>query len=102
MTLIGLDVGTTGCKAIAFDTGGTILGQGFREYGVTCDAPAKAEQDAEQVWSLTREALREAMAKSGRKDFRALSVSVQGDAIIPVDTPWSGPLRNALRLRNAI
>ena len=85
MTLIGLDVGTTGCKAIAFDTGGTILGQGFREYGVTCDAPAKAEQDAEQVWSLTREALREAVAKSGTKDFRALSVSVQGDAIIPVD-----------------
>ena len=85
MTLIGLDVGTTGCKAIAFDTGGTILGQGFREYGVTCDAPAKAEQDAEQVWSLTREALREAVVKSGAKDFRALSVSVQGDAIIPVD-----------------
>ncbi len=85
MTLIGLDVGTTGCKAIAFDTGGTILGRGFREYGVTCDASAKAEQDAEQVWSLTREALREAVAKSGAKDFRALSVSVQGDAIIPVD-----------------
>ena len=85
MTLLGLDVGTTGCKAIAFDTGGNILGQGFREYGVTCDAPAKAEQDAEQVWSLTREALREAVSKSGAKDIRALSVSVQGDAIIPVD-----------------
>ena len=85
MTLLGLDVGTTGCKAIAFDTGGNILGQGFREYGVICDAPAKAEQDAEQVWLLTREVLREAVVRSGAKDIRALSVSVQGDAIIPVD-----------------
>jgi len=52
---------------------------------VTCDVSAKAEQDAEQVWSLTREALREAVSKSGAEDIRALSVSVQGDAIIPVD-----------------
>ena len=48
MKLVGLDVGTTGCKAIVFDAEGGILGQGFREYGVICDAPAKAEQDAEQ------------------------------------------------------
>lgn len=85
MHLIGLDVGTTGCKAIVFDPQGRIKGHGFREYGVVCDAPAKAEQDAEQVWSLTREVIREAVAKSGVKDIKALSVSVQGDAVIPVD-----------------
>ena len=85
MKLIGLDVGTTGCKAIVFDADGQILGQGFREYGVVCDAPGKAEQDAEQVWSLTRDALRMAIQQAGVQDIRALSVSVQGDAIIPVD-----------------
>ena len=53
MTLIGLDVGTTGCKAIVFDPGGNVLGRAFpRIRRGTCDAPAKAEQDAEQVWSL--------------------------------------------------
>jgi xylulokinase len=85
MPLLGLDIGTTGCKAIIFDPQGRTLGQGFREYGIVCDAPAKAEQDAEQVWSLTRDALREALAQAGRPEVRALSVSVQGDAIIPVD-----------------
>jgi xylulokinase len=88
MHLIGLDVGTTGCKAIVFDPAGTVKGHGFREYGVVCDAPAKAEQDAEQVWSLVREVLREAVARSGARDIRALSVSVQGDAIIPVDAEF--------------
>ena len=28
MSLIGLDIGTTGCKAIVFSTNGAILGQG--------------------------------------------------------------------------
>jgi xylulokinase len=83
--LIGLDVGTTGCKAIVFDPEGRIKGYGFREYGVICDAPAMAEQDAEQVWLLTCEVLREAVAKSGTGDVKALSVSAQGDAVIPVD-----------------
>jgi xylulokinase len=85
MHLIGLDVGTTGCKAIVFDLHGAILGQGFREYDVLCTEPAMGEQDAEHVWTLTHETLREAVQRAGVKDIAALSVSVQGDAIIPVD-----------------
>lgn len=85
MNLLGLDIGTTGCKAIVFDIEGRALGHAFREYGVVCDAPAKAEQDAELVWTLTQDVLREAAARAGVQDLQALSVSVQGDAIIPVD-----------------
>ena len=85
MHLIGLDVGTTGCKAIVFDPQGTIKGQGFHEYDVIYGEPGMAEQDAEQVWAFTRGVLREAVTRSGVQDIKALSVSVQGDAIIPVD-----------------
>jgi xylulokinase len=84
MHLIGLDVGTTGCKAIVFDPQGRIKGHSFREYGVVCDTPAMAEQDAEQIWTLTREVLSEAVTQSGAQDIAALGVSVQGDAVIPV------------------
>jgi xylulokinase len=88
MDLIGLDIGTTGCKAIIFDVQGKPLGQAFRDYGTICDQPAKAEQDAEAVWRLAKDALREAVLASGVKDICALSVSVQGDAIIPVDAQF--------------
>ena len=70
MHLIGLDIGTTSCKAIVFDADGRMRGQACREYGMVCDAPAKAEQDAEAVWSLTREALCEAVAQVGRQGRR--------------------------------
>jgi len=83
--LIGVDVGTTGCKAIVFGEDGRILGCGFREYGIDCDEPAKAEQDAEHVWRLTLDSLKQAVAEGGLRQARAIGVSVQGDAIIPVD-----------------
>jgi xylulokinase len=83
--LIGLDVGTTGAKAVVFDPDGTVLGAGFREYGIDCGEPAKAEQDAEAVFRLAREALRQAVAESRIRAAAAIGLSVQGDAIIPVD-----------------
>ncbi len=85
MTLVGLDVGTTGCKAVVFDPEGNILGQGFEEYGILCDEPGMAEQDAEQVWQITCGVLKKALTESAAKDICALSLSVQGDAIIPVN-----------------
>jgi xylulokinase len=83
--LVGLDVGTTGVKAIVFDGDGVPRGTGFREYGIICDEPAQAEQDPLRVMTLTLEAQREAVSKSGARSVVALGLSVQGDAIIPLD-----------------
>ncbi len=85
MHLLGLDVGTTGTKAVVFDLEGNIKGYGFREYGMICESPGQAEQDSRLVWQLTREVIRQAVSESGTGDIKALSLSVQGDAIIPVD-----------------
>jgi xylulokinase len=86
VSLIGLDIGTTGCKAILFDADGQILGRAAREYEVLFDAD-RAEQDAEKVWSLAWKALCEAVeAPPVRSDPPvAMSLSVQGEAVIPVD-----------------
>jgi len=72
-----------------------MLGQGFQEYDVFCREPAMAEQDAEQVWTRTRSVLQEAVAQSGVKDIAALSLSVQGDAVIPIDQDFR-PLHPAI------
>lgn len=93
--LIGLDVGTTAVKAVVFDPDGKALGKGFREYGIVCDEPAKAEQDSAEVWRLTIEALRESVGASGIREVRAIGLSVQGDAIIAVDKRFN-PLSPAL------
>ncbi len=88
MTLIGLDVGTTGCKVVAFNPEGAILALARREYSIDIPAPGWAEQDAEEVWILSREALGEVIGQlraRGAATVQALGLSVQGEAVIPVD-----------------
>lgn len=85
MSLLGLDIGTAGCKAIAFAADGRILGTGRREYSIATPQPAWAEQDAERVWELAWSCLREAVAAAGTDRPAALALSCQGEAVIPVD-----------------
>jgi xylulokinase len=85
MHLIGLDIGTTGCKAAVFDATGSLAASAHREYAVDMPHPGWAEQDAEEVWQLAQEALREAIAGSGARDIAAIGLSVQGEAVMPVN-----------------
>ena len=85
MSILGLDIGTTGCKAVVFDTDGSVLSLAAREYSILTPHPNWAEQDAEQVWQLAWDALREAVAKTPHDPPTAVALSVQGEAIIPVD-----------------
>jgi xylulokinase len=85
MKLIGLDVGTNGCKASLFDSDGQLLASASREYCIEIPHPNWVEQDAEQVWQLAQEALQEVVALSSERWVDAIGLSVQGEAIIPVD-----------------
>jgi xylulokinase len=85
MHLIGLDIGTTGCKAALFDQDGRLIASASREYAVNIPHPQWAEQDAERVWALAQEALRDVIGTAGVKDVAALGLSAQGEAVVPVD-----------------
>ena len=87
MRFIGLDIGTTGCKTVIFDEMGDILASASREYAVDIPHPTWAEQDAENVWRLAQDGLCQAIAGvgPGGEDIAALGLSVQGEAVMPVD-----------------
>lgn len=85
MLLIGLDVGTTGCKAAVFRENGELLTSARREYTIDFPHPHWAEQDANTVWTLVQEVLRQVVAQAGTGDIAAIGLSVQGEAVAPVD-----------------
>ena len=86
MYLIGLDIGTTGCKTSIFTVEGKLTASAWREYRVEIPFPNWAEQDAELVWKLAQETIREAYSKiEGRESVVALGLSCQGEAVTPVD-----------------
>jgi len=84
-TLLGLDVGTTGCKACLFDTSGELLAIASRELPISFPRPGWAEQGIERVWTLVLEAMREVIAAAGTPEVAAMGLSVHGEAVTPVD-----------------
>ncbi|MBP3372120.1 MAG: hypothetical protein J6L88_06275 [Clostridia bacterium] len=58
MALIGIDVGGTGVKAVAFSTTGEILASTYQEYDMYSDAPGHFEAVPSKIYQSTRKVLR--------------------------------------------
>ncbi|MGQ9623009.1 MAG: FGGY-family carbohydrate kinase [Candidatus Caldatribacteriaceae bacterium] len=84
VTFLGLDVGTTRCKAALFDEQGKLIRSSFREYSYTTPFSSWAEQNPEEVWQCVRGTLKEVVLRGQEKPV-ALSVSAQGEAVIFLD-----------------
>jgi xylulokinase len=55
--LVGLDVGTTGVKALAISPSGEVLARAEEEYPLSTPEPGWAEQDPEDWWKASQRAL---------------------------------------------
>lgn len=84
MSLMGIDVGTTGCKVVAFDHRGQVLAQAGSEYPLLSPQPGWFELEPDRVWSHVCDCLRAVNAQLAGDPVTALSISSQGEAVIPV------------------
>jgi xylulokinase len=82
MAFLGVDIGTSGCKAVAFDVSGRQLASAHRAYSVQMPKPGYAELDSRLVLDSCCEVIAEVARKA---PVRALCVSCQGEAFTPVD-----------------
>lgn len=84
MSLLGIDVGTAGCKAAAFSLDGRALAQAYREYPTLHPRDGWAELDSRRVVALIREAIAEVAAATSGDPITALCTSSIGEAVTPV------------------
>ncbi len=84
MSLLGIDLGTSGCKAVVFRESGNVLAQAAREYGMLRAGPGRAELDSELVWQKVKTVIREAVAACPADPVTALCVSSFGEAVLPL------------------
>lgn len=87
MILIGIDLGTTGCKGMAFGADGTILSDLYYEYDLIHTEEGWILQDADQWWQLVQRLLKETAAALGpaAADIQGIGISSQGISVVPVD-----------------
>lgn len=62
---LGIDVGTSGLKALLVDRDGNVRGRGLAEYPLHIPQPLWAEQDPDDWWAATATAVRAAVQQVG-------------------------------------
>jgi xylulokinase len=93
--VLGIDLGTSGVKALVAGTDGAVLGRGVAGYPVRVPASGRAEAAPEDWWLATRAAVREALAEADRVTVTALAVAGQMHGVVLADDRGA-PLRPAI------
>jgi len=76
--MLGLDLGTTGAKAGVVDAGGRVLASAIVEYETFTPEPGWAEQDPNDWWSASVEAIGRAVCASGASPNEIAGIGVSG------------------------
>ena len=84
MSILGIDVGTTGCKAATFSAAGSLLAQAYEEYDMLSPNAGWAELDAAAMWEAVKRVISKAVAQTARDPVSALAVTSLGEAMVPV------------------
>lgn len=84
MSLLGIDVGSSGCKAVVFDNKGDILAKSVINYWPNTDG-VFSEMDADIFWKSVIKVVGDVSKKSKKDEIEALSISSQGETFICVD-----------------
>lgn len=90
MSLIGVDIGTTACKAVAFNERGDALAYGSQEYPLYVESSDRCELDAEEVWRAFCQVVRAVAENAPANDpVEAIGLSVLADGVAPVNRDGS-------------
>ena len=84
MSLLGLDIGTSGCKATIIDKDGNCLGQAFQEYTLISSQPGWQELDPEQVWRSVKSVIAKSQINYRGDAIQAIGVSSFGEAVTAI------------------
>ncbi len=82
---LGIDIGTSGCKAVVFDDSGHQLSASYRDYNIISKHPGWAELDTDEVIAKCFDVIGEASAAAGPGSVKGIGISSQGEAFTLID-----------------
>lgn len=81
---IGLDLGTTGCKAVALTPAGEVRAQAATTYPLLTDPTGRAEQEPDVLWDATCKTLKDLAVKLRGAELGGLALSGAMHSIVPL------------------
>jgi xylulokinase len=83
--LLGLDVGTTGVKALLVNQAGKVVSEALSEYPMSSPQPLWAEQDPKDWWQATVRSIKRVMGKSSHRSVAAIGLTGQMHGLVLLD-----------------
>ena len=80
--VLGLDVGTTGVRALLVDDRGRLVAERYREVLPRHPAPGLVEHDTEALWAATIAVIAEALRETDPTRVRGLGITTQRGAAV--------------------
>jgi xylulokinase len=84
--VLGIDIGTSGCKSLLIDDRGRVVARATKEYPLSIPKPGWSEQDPEDWWQATKitiKRLLKGMRSTG--DIKAIGLSGQMHGLVALD-----------------
>ncbi|HVT39392.1 MAG TPA: glycerol kinase [Gemmatimonadaceae bacterium] len=93
--VLAIDQGTTGSTCLVIAADGTVKGRGYRELTQHFPEPGWVEHDADEIFRITMDAAREAIAESGLVPD-AVGITNQRETVLLWDRATGAPLGRAI------
>ena len=94
-SILALDQGTTGSTALVIGQDGSVLGRGYREFTQYFPQPGWVEHDPEEIFRVSVEAMREAVAGSGDRPA-GIGITNQRETVVLWDRRTLAPVARAI------
>ena len=96
--ILALDLGTTGNRALLFDTAGNVAGQAYQELTQYYPQPGWLEHDPQAIWQDTLSCIHKVIKDTGitAKAIAAIGLTVQRETCLLWDKTTGEPLHRAI------
>ena len=96
--ILAIDAGTTGVRALVFDSASVARGGAYEEFALEYKRPGWVESDPAALWKATQRVIRSAMiaANASPAEIGAIGVATQRASTVLWDRRTGTPLYNAI------
>jgi len=95
VSLMGVDIGSSRCKAAAFDLSGQLLADAVSEYSPEFPGPSMVEMSPETIWQAVKSSASLVASKVQADPVVAIGLSSHGETFVPIDQKGE-PIGNAI------
>ncbi len=83
--VLGVDIGTSGCKTVAVNAAGEVLASSTSGYPLYSDRPGWSEQDPRDWWQAARDGIIDVMRTLGGHEVIGIGLSGQMHGLVALD-----------------